>query len=48
MPFNPPQNIKSPTLPGIIDEPGSFADKLSSDMPHLGPDANNLISLEIL
>ena len=35
------------TLPGIIDDPGSFAGKISSPYPALGPDPKNLISLAI-
>ena len=36
------------TLPGIIDEPGSFSGKINSPKPLLGPEAKNLISLAIL
>ena len=36
------------TLPGIIDEPGSFIGSFISEIPALGPDAKNLISLAIL
>ena len=36
------------TLPGIIDEPGSFSGKLSSPSPERGPDPNRRISLAIL
>ena len=35
------------TFPGIIEEPGSFAGKMSSPYPALGPDPKNLISLAI-
>ena len=35
-------------LPGIIDEPGSLAGKISSAIPLLGPDARTLISFAIL
>jgi hypothetical protein len=35
------------TLPGIIDDPGSFSGRESSPNPHLGPDPKNLISLAI-
>ena len=31
-----------------MDDPGSFADKINSPIPHLGPDDNNLISFAIL
>ena len=36
------------TLPGIIEDPGSFAGKLNSPYPALGPEPRNLISLAIL
>lgn len=36
------------TLPGIIDEPGSFDGMMISLIPHRGPDASNLMSLAIL
>ena len=36
------------TLPGIIDDPGSFSGKFNSPSPDLGPDPSNLISLAIL
>ena len=36
------------TLPGIIEEPGSFDGKINSPMPHLGPEASILISFAIL
>ena len=35
------------TLPGIIDEPGSFSGKINSPYPALGPDPRNLMSFEI-
>ena len=35
------------TFPGIIDEPGSFAGKIISPYPALGPDPRNLISFAI-
>ena len=35
------------TLPGIIDEPGSFAGSESSCNPHLGPEPSHLMSLAI-
>jgi hypothetical protein len=35
-------------LPGIIELPGSFAGKIISENPALGPDDNNLKSFEIL
>ena len=35
------------TLPGIIDEPGSFEGKINSPYPALGPDPKNLISFAI-
>ena len=35
------------TLPGIIDDPGSFAGRLISPIPLLGPEDNILISLAI-
>ena len=35
------------TLPGIIDEPGSFSGNNNSPSPDLGPDPKNLISLAI-
>ena len=35
------------TLPGIIDEPGSFSGNINSPYPALGPDPKNLISFEI-
>ena len=35
------------TLPGIIEEPGSFAGRLISPIPLLGPDESILISLAI-
>ena len=35
------------TLPGIIEEPGSFSGNSNSPMPHLGPDPINLMSLAI-
>ena len=35
------------TLPGIIDDPGSFAGRISSPYPALGPEPKNLISLAI-
>ena len=31
-----------------MELPGSFSGKLNSPKPHLGPDARNLISLDIL
>ena len=36
------------TLPGIIDDPGSFAGRINSPKPHHGPEAISLISLTIL
>ena len=35
------------TLPGIIDDPGSFSGKINSPYPALGPEPKNLISFEI-
>ena len=35
-------------LPGIIDEPGSFAGNSNSPIPDLGPDDKNLKSFNIL
>jgi len=35
------------TFPGIIDDPGSLAGKISSPKPDLGPDAKNRISFII-
>ena len=35
------------TLPGIIEEPGSFSGRISSAYPALGPDPKNLISFDI-
>lgn len=35
------------TLPGMIEEPGSFSGKESSPRPHRGPEAKNLMSLAI-
>ena len=35
-------------LPGIIELPGSFAGKIISEKPALGPDDNNLKSFDIL
>ena len=32
------------TLPGMIEEPGSFSGKLNSPKPDLGPEPKNLIS----
>ena len=34
-------------LPGIIEDPGSFAGISNSPIPDLGPEAKNLISLTI-
>ena len=36
------------TLPGMIDEPGSFSGMLSSPNPARGPDASQRMSLAIL
>jgi len=36
------------TLPGIIEEPGSFSGRISSPNPDLGPEPRNLISFAIL
>jgi len=36
------------TLPGIIEEPGSFSGSRSSPSPLLGPEARNRMSLAIL
>lgn len=36
------------TLPGIIDDPGSFSGKDNSPKPDLGPLPKNLISFAIL
>jgi hypothetical protein len=36
------------TLPGIIDDPGSFSGKIYSPNPHLGPHPSSLISFAIL
>ena len=36
------------TLPGMMEEPGSFSGILSSPIPHLGPEANQRTSLAIL
>jgi hypothetical protein len=36
------------TLPGIIDDPGSFEGINTSPIPHLGPEDNMRISLAIL
>ena len=35
------------TLPGIMEEPGSFAGKINSPYPALGPEPKNLISFAI-
>ena len=35
------------TLPGIIDEPGSFSGKLISPMPQRGPEPKSRMSLAI-
>ena len=35
-------------FPGIIDEPGSLAGSIISEIPLLGPEANTLISFAIL
>ena len=35
------------TFPGIIEEPGSFAGKINSPYPALGPEPKNLISFAI-
>ena len=35
------------TLPGMIDEPGSFSGRMSSPMPARGPDASQRTSLAI-
>src|ERR1035437_8385187 len=35
------------TLPGMIDDPGSFSGIDSSPSPHRGPEASQRISLEI-
>jgi hypothetical protein len=35
------------TLPGIIDDPGSFSGREISPKPHLGPEPKNLMSLAI-
>jgi len=35
-------------LPGIIEDPGSLAGRVISPSPALGPEAKNLISLDIL
>ena len=35
------------TLPGIMDEPGSFSGMLISESPSLGPEASHLTSLAI-
>ena len=36
------------TLPGMIDEPGSFAGRMSSPSPERGPDPRKRMSLAIL
>ena len=36
------------TFPGIIDDPGSLAGKISSPIPERGPDASQRISFAIL
>ena len=36
------------TLPGIIEDPGSFAGIINSPIPHLGPEEESLISFAIL
>ena len=35
-------------FPGMIEEPGSLAGRIISEIPLLGPDANTLISFAIL
>src|SRR5947199_571176 len=35
------------TLPGMIDEPGSFSGSVNSPRPQRGPDANQRMSLAI-
>ena len=35
------------TLPGIIDDPGSFEGRISSPYPALGPEPKNLMSFAI-
>ena len=35
------------TFPGIIDEPGSLAGKVISEIPDLGPEPNKRMSLAI-
>src|ERR1700736_281896 len=35
------------TLPGMIDDPGSFSGRLSSPSPHRGPDPSQRMSLAI-
>ncbi len=35
-------------MPGIIEDPGSLAGRVISPSPALGPEAKNLISLDIL
>src|SRR5213082_661246 len=35
------------TLPGMIDEPGSFAGRINSPRPQRGPDASKRMSLAI-
>ena len=40
-------NVQCLTLPGIMDDPGSFSGRLSSPRPHLGPEPRNLMSLAI-
>lgn len=54
LPITYPHNIVNAshyvglTLPGIIDEPGSFSGNYNSPNPDLGPEPKNLISLAIL
>src|SRR5260370_15324607 len=36
------------TLPGMIDEPGSFSGRINSPRPERGPDPNRRISFAIL
>jgi len=36
------------TLPGMIDEPGSFSGRINSPRPERGPDPNSRMSFAIL
>src|SRR3954451_24938565 len=36
------------TLPGMIDEPGSFSGRINSPKPERGPEPSSLMSLAIL